>query len=359
MSFWDRLKDNLSHLNLEVQRRVAQFNNEDFATATMAMCALIAGADGHVDAVERRRIAALVESNEHLKVFAGEQLRKQFDLYCNKLSRDFELGKVEAIQAVAKLKPHPDQARAVVQIGIIIGAADGNFDPNERRAVRDACLAVGIPPAEFDLAAASHSVPQTPNRPKIMSVSLTKGGNVSLSKTVPGLKKILIGLGWDTRATDGADFDLDASLFILAANGKVRADSDFIFYNNLKSTDGLIEHTGDNRTGAGEGDDEAIKANLDRLPPDVDKLVVGVTIHEADARRQNFGMVRAAFIRIVNDDGSNQEITRYDLSEDASTETAMIFGEVYRNGTEWKFRAVGQGFKGGLGPMAGSFGVSV
>jgi tellurium resistance protein TerD len=138
----------------------------------------------------------------------------------------------------------------------------------------------------------------------------------------------------------------------------VRSDADFIFYNHPKSDDGSVEHTGDNRTGAGEGDDEAIKVDLSKVPADVVKLVVVVTIHEADARKQNFGMVSNAFMRVVNQDG-NQEIARYDLSEDASIETAMVFGEVYRSGAEWKFKAVGQGFKGGLSPLAASYGVSV
>jgi tellurium resistance protein TerD len=191
-----------------------------------------------------------------------------------------------------------------------------------------------------------------------MGVSLSKGGNVSLTKTVPGLKKILIGLGWDAKATEGAGFDLDASLFMLKADGKVRSDSDFIFYNNLKSADGSVEHAGDNITGTGEGDDEALKVDLERVPSDIIRLSVGVTIHEADIRKQNFGMVDSAFIRIVNQD-NNQEITRYDLSEDASTETAMLFGEVYRLGGEWKFKALGQGFSGGLGPMAKNFGVNL
>lgn len=191
-----------------------------------------------------------------------------------------------------------------------------------------------------------------------MAVSLGKGGNVSLNKEEPGLNKILIGLGWDVRATDGGDFDLDASLFMLSGSGKVRNDNDFIFYNNLRSSDGSIEHTGDNRTGAGDGDDEMIKVDLQRVPSDIDKLVLGVTIHDADAKRQNFGMIDSAFIRIVNQD-NNREIVRYDLSEDMSIETAMLFGEVYRHGGEWKFRAVGQGFKGGLGAMAKNYGVSI
>jgi tellurium resistance protein TerD len=191
-----------------------------------------------------------------------------------------------------------------------------------------------------------------------MSVSLSKGGNVSLSKEAPGLSNILIGLGWDVRSTDGAAFDLDASCFLLNEEGKVRSDGDFIFYNNLKSSDGSVEHTGDNLTGEGDGDDEAVKVDLSKVPAEVAKIAVAVTIHDADARRQNFGSVSNAFVRVV-DSGSGKEITRYDLTEDSSTETAMIFGEVYRHGEEWKFRAVGQGFAGGLGPLARNFGVSI
>ena len=191
-----------------------------------------------------------------------------------------------------------------------------------------------------------------------MSVSLSKGGNVSLSKEEPNLTKILIGLGWDTRATDGADFDLDASAFLLATGDKVRGDSDFIFYNNLRSGDGSVEHTGDNRTGEGDGDDEAIRVELTRVPADVQKISIAVTIHEGESRRQSFGMVSNAFIRIVND-VTGREISRYDLAEDASTETAMVFGEVYRHNGEWKFRAVGQGYKGGLAPLARNYGVSI
>ena len=191
-----------------------------------------------------------------------------------------------------------------------------------------------------------------------MAISLQKGGNVNLSKEAPGLKKMTIGLGWDTRATDGAGFDLDGAVFLLNTTGKVRSDADFIFYNNLKSADGSIVHSGDNLTGAGEGDDETVTIDLASVPADIDKIVVGVTIHDAETRGQNFGMVSKAFIRCINADGGT-EIARYDLSEDGSTEAAMVFGEVYRNGTDWKFRAIGQGFQGGLGPLAKSFGVAV
>jgi len=187
---------------------------------------------------------------------------------------------------------------------------------------------------------------------------LTKGGNVNLSKSAPGLRNILVGLGWDTRATDGASFDLDASIFLLNASGKVRSNLDFIFYNNKRSSCGSVEHAGDNQTGAGDGDDEMVKVALSQVPADVDKLSFCVTIHDADVRRQNFGMVSRAYIRVV-DALSNAEIARYDLSEDASVETAMIFGELYRHQSDWKFRATGQGFAGGLGPLAKSFGVDV
>ncbi|WP_276904158.1 TerD family protein [Frischella perrara] len=190
-----------------------------------------------------------------------------------------------------------------------------------------------------------------------MGVSLSKGGNVSLSKTDPDMKNVLIGLGWDVRTTDGQDYDLDASVFLLAENGKVRNDLDFIFYNNLRSADGSVEHTGDNRTGKGDGDDESIKIKLDKIPADVAKLVFVVTIHDATVRRQNFGQIEGAFIRLVNDD-TQLEVARYDLTEDASTETAMLFGELYRHNGEWKFRAVGQGYAGGLASVCAQYGIN-
>lgn len=191
-----------------------------------------------------------------------------------------------------------------------------------------------------------------------MGVSLSKGGNVSLTKEAPGLTAVSVGLGWDIRTTTGTDFDLDASAIALGANKKVLSDAHFIFFNNLRSPDGSIEHTGDNLTGEGEGDDEVIKVDLNGVPPEVDSIVFPVSIYDADARSQSFGQVRNAFIRVVNQAGG-AEIARYDLSEDASTETAMVFGELYRNGAEWKFRAVGQGYASGLAGIARDFGVNV
>ena len=191
-----------------------------------------------------------------------------------------------------------------------------------------------------------------------MGVSLSKGGNVSLSKQAPGMTAVLIGLGWDARSTTGFDFDLDASALMLGPSGKILSDSHFIFFNNLNSPDGSVEHTGDNLTGEGEGDDEAIKVNLAAVPAECDKIVFPVSIYDAEQRGQSFGQVRNAFIRVVNQAGG-AEIARYDLSEDASTETAMVFGELYRNNGEWKFRAVGQGYATGLRGIATDFGVNV
>ncbi|GFE24942.1 TerD family protein [Streptomyces nigrescens] len=191
-----------------------------------------------------------------------------------------------------------------------------------------------------------------------MGVSLSKGGNVSLTKEAPNLTAVIVGLGWDARTTTGTDFDLDASALLANDQGKVANDQNFVFFNNLMSPDGSVEHTGDNITGEGEGDDEQVKVNLAAVPADVAKIVFPVSIYDAETRQQSFGQVRNAFIRVVNQ-ADNVELARYDLSEDASTETAMVFGELYRNGAEWKFRAIGQGYASGLRGIAQDFGVNV
>jgi tellurium resistance protein TerD len=191
-----------------------------------------------------------------------------------------------------------------------------------------------------------------------MALSLSKGQNVSLSKTDPSMTKLVIGLGWDPRPTDGQDFDLDASAFMLSEAGKARSEADFIFFNQLRSGCGSVEHTGDNRTGEGDGDDEQLKLNLTSMPTTVQRVAITVTIHEAEQKGQSFGQVSNAFIRVINEE-TQVEVVRYDLSEDYSTETAMIFGEVYRHNGEWKFKAVGQGYAGGILAMCNQFGVSV
>ena len=191
-----------------------------------------------------------------------------------------------------------------------------------------------------------------------MGVSLSKGGNVSLTKAAPNLRAVLVGLGWDARTTSGRDFDLDASALLVDEAGRVLSDAHFVFFNNLTSPDGSVEHTGDNLTGDGDGDDEAIKVDLSTVPAEVRRIVFPVSIHEAEQRGQSFGQVRNAFIRIV-DQADHNELARYDLTEDASSETAMIFGELYRYDGEWKFRAVGQGYASGLAGIARDFGVNV
>ncbi|GAA2489612.1 TerD family protein [Streptomyces sp. NPDC059506] len=191
-----------------------------------------------------------------------------------------------------------------------------------------------------------------------MAVSLSKGGNVSLTKEAPGLTAVTVGLGWDVRTTTGTDFDLDASAIAANSAGRVVSDQHFVFFNNKQTPDGTIVHTGDNLTGQGEGDDEQINVNLQGLPADVEKIVFPVSIYDAETRSQNFGQVRNAFIRVVNQ-ANGTEIARYDLTEDAATETAMVFGELYRHGAEWKFRAVGQGYASGLAGIASDFGVNV
>lgn len=192
-----------------------------------------------------------------------------------------------------------------------------------------------------------------------MAINLSKGGNINLSKTAPTMNKVDLGLGWNPRATDGQAFDLDAIAFLTDENGKVRSDTDFIFFNQKSSACNSVVHNGDNRTGEGDGDDETISVHLSKVPQDVAKVVFAVTIHEGEKNGQNFGQVDRAYIRVINKDSNGEEVARFDLSEDGSTEVAMIFGELYRHSGEWKFKAVGQGFNGGLGALASSFGVAV
>ena len=192
-----------------------------------------------------------------------------------------------------------------------------------------------------------------------MAVSLRKGQKVDLTKGNPNLKKVLIGLGWDTNKYDGVhDFDLDAAAFLLGANGKVTSDDDFVFYNNLKHKSGSVEHMGDNLTGEGEGDDEEIKIDLSKVPQTIEKIDFTVTIYEAVERKQSFGQVENAYIRVV-DDTTGNELIRYDLGEDFSIETAVVVGELYRHGGEWKFNAIGSGFEGGLASLGKNYGVNV
>lgn len=192
-----------------------------------------------------------------------------------------------------------------------------------------------------------------------MPISLAKGQKVDLTKGNPGLKSIMVGLGWDVNTFDsGVDFDLDAAAFMCGTGGKCTTDKDFIFYGNLEHTSGSVKHMGDNLTGEGEGDDEQIQVDLTKIPANIEKIAFTVTIYDAEVRRQNFGQVSNSFIRIV-DEATNQELIRYDLGEDFSIETAVVVGELYRNNGEWKFNAIGSGFQGGLKALCGHYGIEV
>ena len=192
-----------------------------------------------------------------------------------------------------------------------------------------------------------------------MPVNLTKGQKVSLTKGNPGLKNVVVGLGWDVNQFDtGGDFDLDAAAFLLSDSGKVADSNDFVFYGNLSHPSGSVKHMGDNLTGAGDGDDEQIKIDLSKVPANITKIAFTVTIYESEARGQNFGQVNNAFIRIYNEE-NGEEMLRYDLGEDFSIETAAVFGELYKNGDEWKFNAIGSGYQGGLAALCANYGVEV
>ncbi len=190
-----------------------------------------------------------------------------------------------------------------------------------------------------------------------MPVNLTKGQKVSLTKGNPGLRNVVVGLGWDVNQFDtGGDFDLDASAFLLDDSGKVSRQEDFVFYGNLAHPSGSVVHQGDNLTGVGDGDDEQIKIDLSLVPENISKIAFVVTIYDAEGRRQNFGQVNNAFIRIY-DETNGEELLRYDLGEDFSIETAAIFGELYKHGGEWKFNAIGSGYQGGLAAICASYGI--
>ena len=192
-----------------------------------------------------------------------------------------------------------------------------------------------------------------------MGISLAKGQKVDLTKSNPGLKNVIVGLGWDTNKYDGGfDFDLDTAAFLTGDNGKVTADTDFVFYNNLRHPSGSVQHLGDNLTGAGDGDDEQIKVDLAAIPANIQKVTFTATIHEAQQRNQNFGQVSNAYIRVI-DEATGTELIRYDLGEDFSIETAIVVGSIYRNNGEWKFNAVGSGFQGGLAALCNEFGINV
>ncbi len=192
-----------------------------------------------------------------------------------------------------------------------------------------------------------------------MPVNLQKGQKVSLTKDNPGLNNVIVGIGWDINRFDtGGDFDLDSAAFMLTDARRVSNQDDFIFFGNLTHPSGSVRHLGDNLTGAGDGDDEQIRIELSKVPANISRIAFTVTIYDAEQRRQNFGQVSNAYVRIF-DESNGVELLRYDLGEDFSIETAAVFGELYKNGAEWKFNAIGSGYQGGLAALCNNYGVEV
>ena len=368
MNVFDSLKQKFAEGRGRLTAEINRYRNRTFLEGIMAGAVIIAAADGSISQAEKKKLYDYISVSEDLKCFSTAEILGVFNNIADTFHRDAALGKIEALRKVGRLRGKDEQARLLVRVAILIAMSDGTLDACEKKAVRELCAELHLAASDFDCddtsvrrtAEARRPDASHPGLPKerTMSVSLVKGGNVSLSKEAPGLESVTVGLGWDVRATDGAAFDLDASCFLLNADGKVRSDADFIFYNNKTSACGSVQHQGDNLTGVGDGDDEKISVQLTAVPADVVKVAFAVTIHEAEQRKQNFGMVSNAFIRVVNA-RDDKELARFDLSEDASTNTSLIFGELYRHNDEWKFRAVGQGYDGGLGALARGFGVNI
>ncbi|MBK1694041.1 hypothetical protein CKO09_04730 [Chromatium weissei] len=343
----------------ELKNEVLKFKNKDFLNAAISGSVLIAMADGVISSQEKQKMMRFIENYEALSVFSSRELIEVFQLTLHQIEFDREIGEAKAYAAIYKMRHNESAARLIMRLIIAIAAADGNFDDSEKHVARKIARELGLNLADFELTEFVNSQSESSTaKEHPMAISLNKGGNVNLSKEAPSLENILIGLGWDARATDGKPFDLDASLFMVKEDGKVPNDSYFIFYNQSLSPEGSVEHTGDNLTGSGDGDDEKMHVTLSKVPAEIQRLVIVVTIHDADVRHQNFGQVANAFVHIINRD-NQQEVVRFDLSEDYSTETAMIFGEIYRHSGDWKFKAVGQGYAGGLRALALQHGVNV
>jgi tellurium resistance protein TerD len=351
--------DQLKQKATDLKNEVLKFKNKDFLHAAIGGSVLIAMADGEVSSAEKQKMMRFIENYDALSVFSSQELITVFQTAVQQIEFDRDLGEAKAYAALRKMNGNVAAAPPIMRLIIAIAAADGNFDDNERRVAGKIALELGLQFADFELPASPITALQSsPSQERAMTISLNKGGNVNLSKEAPSLENVLVGLGWDARATDGQAFDLDASLFMVKNDGKVPNDTYFIFYNQKTSPEGSIEHTGDNLTGDGDGDDETMHVTLSKVPADIQRLVIVVTIHDAETRQQNFGQISNAFVRIVNRD-NQQEVVRFDLSEDYSTETAMIFGEIYRHNGDWKFKAVGQGYAGGLRALAMQHGVNV
>lgn len=388
----------------DLSSAVKRFVNQGFLDAVLSASALISTADGMVSPDEIQKIYHVLYNTEALRVFSQQQVRQTFDRIIYRFQTNYAVAQAEAFETIARIRNSRESAELVVRIAGIISNADGQMSQSELIMLHQICKELYLDPNLFNLPPVhglggyatpqaqygqqqhyappapppSYAPPPPPQpaygggyaqptsgyaapvaRPPVGGgVSLRKGENISLMKNNPNLSQIMVGLGWDKNYNFGGEFDVDASAFMLDQTGRVASDQHFIFYNQPVSPCGAVRYGGDNRTGAGVGDDELVGILLPQVAPFVQKIVFAVTIHEADMRRQNFGMIQNAYIRIVNV-ANQQEIVRYYLTDYAQSETAMIFGELYRHQIDWKFRAIGQGYSGGLRALAMNYGVNV
>lgn len=383
------LRGNMQDLSSAVKR----FVNQGFLDAVLNASALISTVDGMVSTDEIQKIYQVLHNTEALRSFTPQQVRETFDRIIYRFQNNYAVAQAEAFESISRVRNDRESAELVVRIAGIVSSADGQVSQAELMMLHQICRELYLDPHLFNLppvqnmgnygvgagsaqAASNHYAPAASPQPTYGNsysghpapgarpplpaggVSLRKGENVSLTKNQPNLSQIMVGLGWDKNYSLGGEFDIDASAFMLDQTGRVASDQHFIFYNQPISPCGAVRYGGDNRTGAGAGDDELVGILLPQVAPFIQKIVFAVTIHEADLRRQNFGMIQNAYIRVVNA-ANQQEIVRYYLTDYAQSETAMIFGELYRHQTDWKFRAIGQGYSGGLRALATNYGVNV
>jgi len=362
MASW--IKGQLNDLTTSVKKTITQARNQSFLEAVIAAFSIVAHANGVIKPEEKAKLMGFIETSQVLSSFTSEDINKYFDKYQQLYTFDAATAEASALQTIGKIKSKTAEARLLVRVCVVVGKADGDFDANEQAAVVKICNALDLNPADFELD--SSAPPPTPgpaspvsaprsaspvSAPPAAGLVLNRGQRIALNQQDPGLKRLRLGLGWEEPV--GMTFDLDASAFMLAATGKVRSEADFIFYNQPRSSCGAVQHQN-----GSEGDKAVLLVELDRVPADIQKISLTVTIHDAEQRRQRFAQLRQAFIRLLNAD-TRSEIARYDLSADAANETAMIFGELYRHQSGWRFAAIGQGYVGGLGALCQQFGIAV
>ena len=362
MSTW---RTQLDGIKSAAKKAVIQARNKTFLESVIAAFTMVAHADGVVKPEEKAKIQGFIDTSDVLSVFDPKAIGRHFEQCERQYAFDPGVADVSMLQSIAKLKAKPSEARLLVRICIAIAAADGDFDPAERAAVIKICETLGLAPEDFDLQAPAKAKPTAPTppaqspRPPIATTqrppaaTLGRGERLALSKQFPELATVRIGIGWDERIASGDQLDIDASAFLLKADGKVSSDGDFVFYNQARSQCGSVHHQNGSTP-----DKQVLQVELNQVPDSVHKISFVATIHEAEQRKQNFSQVHATFIRLVDADSGN-ELARYEPSGDAADETAMIFGELYRHNGGWRFAAVGQGYVGGLPALCERFGVTV